>query len=44
MRLLIDVVLGAQAAALENAIHDEDLDEVITAVEEMCVALIQSLR
>lgn len=44
IRLLIDSVLATQAAVLEGTIIGVERDEVISAVEDLCVALIDSLR
>jgi len=44
IRLLIDVLMASQAAVLEGTLEDVDVDGVITAVEDLCVGLIESLR
>ena len=44
IRLLIDVLLATQAAVLEGTIDGVDRNDVISAVEDMCVDLVESLR
>jgi AcrR family transcriptional regulator len=44
MRVMLDVILVAQAAALDGAFGRVSRESLIKAVEEMCVALIESLR
>lgn len=44
MRLLIDVILVAQAMAMDGVLGEVDVDELSAAVEQLCVSLIESLR
>jgi AcrR family transcriptional regulator len=44
IRLLMDVVLATQAAVIEGTIDGVDRDLVITAVENLCADLIESIR
>ena len=44
IRLLIDVLLATQSAALEGTHDKVGRDEVVAAAENLCVELIESLR
>ncbi len=44
MRVMLDVILVAQAAALDGAFVRVSREALINEVEQMCVALIESLR
>ncbi len=44
IRVMLDVILGSQAAALDGSLGRVSRKPLVAAVEEMCVALILSLR
>lgn len=44
IRLLVDVLLATQAAALDGAVEAAEADEVVAVAENLCVELIESLR
>ena len=44
IRLMLDIIIGAQVAALEGSLGRVSRSALINAVEEMCVDLILSLR